>query len=134
MIVKIIACSKDTYWYKQYVGKVFNDVNASLEKDWEYEFVNGDKIAWGDAIEIVADTPNPTNKYNRCIFGLDGNSTTIDVYRVLVAFNIVDPELQHALKKLLCLGIRGKGNYDQDLDEAILSLNKLKERKEQWRD
>lgn len=71
------------------------------------------------------------NKYNRAVTGLDGVKTTIDVYRVLTAFSIVDPELQHALKKLLCLGIRGKGDYKQDLDEAILSLNKMKERKEQ---
>lgn len=72
-----------------------------------------------------------TNKYNRAITGLDGTKTTVDVYRVLTAFNIVEPELQHALKKLLCLGIRGKGDYNQDLSEAVLSLDKMRERKEQ---
>ena len=71
------------------------------------------------------------SKYNRTIVGLDGTKTYVDVYRTLVAFNIQDPELQHALKKLLCLGIRDKGSYEQDLNEAILSLNKLVERKEQ---
>ena len=75
---------------------------------------------------------NPAaSKYNRPITGLDGTKTTVDVYRVLVAFSITDPELQHSLKKLLNLGIRGKGDYTQDLDEAILSLQKMKERKEQ---
>jgi len=29
------------------------------------------------------------------------------------------------------LGIRGKGDYNQDLDEVILGLEKLKERKKQ---
>lgn len=74
---------------------------------------------------------NPVNKYNKPITGIDGVKTTVDVYRVLVAFNIIDPELQHSLKKLLNLGVRGKGDYTQDLDEAILSLQKMKERKEQ---
>lgn len=72
-----------------------------------------------------------STKYNKPITGIDGVKTTVDVYRVLVAFNIVDPELQHSLKKLLNLGVRGKGDYTQDLDEAILSLQKMKERKEQ---
>jgi len=77
---------------------------------------------------------NPaSSKYNREILGLDGRKALVDVYRVLVAFEIADPELQHALKKLLCLGIRGKGDYRQDLEEAVLSLNKLQERKEQER-
>lgn len=74
---------------------------------------------------------DPNSKYNRAVVGLDGVKTYIDVYRTLVAFNIKEPELQHSLKKLLCLGIRGKGDYNQDLDEAILGLEKLKERKKQ---
>lgn len=74
---------------------------------------------------------DPVSKYNKPITGLDGARTSVDVYRVLVAFGIVDPELQHAIKKLLNLGTRGKGTYNQDLNEAILSLEKMKERKEQ---
>jgi len=74
---------------------------------------------------------DPNSKYNRAVVGLDGVKTFIDVYRTLVAFDIKEPELQHSLKKLLCLGIRGKGDYNQDLDEAILGLEKLKERKKQ---
>jgi hypothetical protein len=74
---------------------------------------------------------NPQDKYNRQITGMDGTFTTVDVYRVLVAFNITDPENQHAIKKLLNLGIRGKGDFDQDLEEAILSLQKMRERKSQ---
>ena len=75
--------------------------------------------------------PDANVKYNRAIVGLDGAKTTVDVYRVLSAFAVVEPELQHSIKKMLCLGIRGKGDYIQDLDEAILSLQKMKQRKEQ---
>ncbi len=75
--------------------------------------------------------PDANIKYNRPITGIDGVKTTVDVYRVLSAFAVVEPELQHSIKKMLCLGIRGKGDYIQDLDEAILSLQKMKQRKEQ---
>ncbi len=41
-----------------------------------------------------------------------------DVYAVLIAFNVSCPARQHAIKKLLCSGIRGKGDCLQDLREA----------------
>ena len=77
---------------------------------------------------------NPVNKYNRSVTGLDGVKTTIDIYRVLVAFEVTAPEIQHAAKKILCAGIRGKGNEAQDIDEAILSLKKYQERIKQETD
>lgn len=42
----------------------------------------------------------------------------VDVYAVLVAFNVTCPARQHAIKKLLCSGLRGKGDVMQDLTEA----------------
>lgn len=41
-----------------------------------------------------------------------------DVYAVIDAFNVTCPARQHALKKLLCAGIRGKNDCTQDLIEA----------------
>jgi hypothetical protein len=46
----------------------------------------------------------------------------IDVYRVLVLFDVTDPCLQHAIKKLLCAGQRGAKGQQQDVQEAIASL------------
>lgn len=46
----------------------------------------------------------------------------IDVYRVLVLFNVTNPCLQHAIKKLLCAGQRGAKGQQQDVQEAIASL------------
>lgn len=46
---------------------------------------------------------------------LDGK---IDVYAVLMAFNVTSPARQHAIKKLLCAGIRGKNNELNDVKEA----------------
>ena len=94
-------------------------------------FAGWDLAATKKAAQGILAMGNPASKYNKPITGLDGTKTTVDVYRVLVAFGITDPELQHSIKKLLNLGTRGKGDYTQDLDEAILSLQKMKERKEQ---
>lgn len=47
---------------------------------------------------------------------------TIDVYRVLQLFEVTDPCLQHAIKKLLVAGGRGAKNTERDVTEAIDSL------------
>ncbi|ATE86126.1 hypothetical protein Sd1_gp60 [Shigella phage Sd1] len=67
------------------------------------------------------------SKYNREIIGLDGTVTTIDVYRVLDAFQVTDPATQHAIKKMLCTGLRGHKDYLTDIDDSIESLQKAKE-------
>ena len=67
------------------------------------------------------------SKYNREIIGLDGKATTVDVYRVLDAFQVTDPATQHAIKKMLCTGLRGHKDYLTDIDDSIESLKKAKE-------
>ncbi len=60
------------------------------------------------------------NKYHRVVRSvlvLD-DSTVADVYSVLVAFDVKCPAIQHAVKKLLCAGLRGKGDRLQDLKES----------------
>lgn len=68
-----------------------------------------------------------TSKYNRTMTNTHGSTMTVDVYDVLRAFDIRDPALQHALKKLLCMGLRGHKDTGTDLSEAIESLEKLRE-------
>lgn len=67
------------------------------------------------------------SKYNREIIGIDGTVTTVDVYRVLDAFGVSDPATQHAVKKMLCMGLRGHKDYLTDLNDSIDSLQKAKE-------
>lgn len=55
------------------------------------------------------------SKYLRPVQLIDGR---IDVYAVLDAFRVTCPARQHAIKKLLCAGLRGKGDAMQDLSEA----------------
>lgn len=66
------------------------------------------------------------NKYEREIIGINGERAIVDVYRTLSAFNVTDPACQHAIKKLLCMGLRGHKDLTTDLDDAIDSLNKMK--------
>lgn len=51
----------------------------------------------------------------------------VDVYRVLELFNVTNPCLQHAVKKLLCAGGRGAKDMEQDVQEAMDTL-------ERWQD
>jgi len=48
----------------------------------------------------------------------------IDVYRVLSLFEVADPCLQHAIKKLLVAGKRGVKDSTKDIQEAIDSLER----------
>jgi hypothetical protein len=62
---------------------------------------------------------NSGNKYHRMIHTVNGSPAgLVDVYSVLKAFNVTCPARQHAIKKLLCAGIRGKADERQDLEEA----------------
>ena len=50
--------------------------------------------------------------------------TEIDVYRVFKLFQVTDPCLQHAAKKIICAGQRGTKDLVKDISEAIDSLNR----------
>lgn len=51
----------------------------------------------------------------------------VDVYRVLSLFSVVDPCLQHAIKKLLVAGGRGAGkSIEKDVQEAVDTLHRWK--------
>lgn len=52
----------------------------------------------------------------------------VDVYRVLALFNVTDPCLQHAVKKLLVAGGRGGGkDISRDIQEAVDTLVRWQE-------
>ena len=61
------------------------------------------------------------NKYARRIpHGKD----TLDVYDVLIMFEVRDPAVQHAVKKLLACGQRGHKDALEDLQEAKQSIDR----------
>ncbi len=58
----------------------------------------------------------------------------VDVYAVLEAFGVTCPARAHAIKKLLCAGIRGKGSTLSDLigaNAAVSRAIELQSRREQ---
>lgn len=62
------------------------------------------------------------NKYNRQCKGV-----TIDVYDVLLAFNVTNPALQHLVKKALCTGLRGHKDRSEDLQDILDSAKRAVE-------
>lgn len=70
------------------------------------------------------------NHYFKSVKGLND----IDVYRVLQLFNVTDPCIQHAVKKLLVAGDRGAGkDIGKDIRESIDSLERWVEMREEER-
>lgn len=89
----------------------------------EHEEIVYTSSQYVDAIEKeVPELKDVRNKYDVQIVGKDGVKTTVDVYRVLNAFDVHDAATQHAIKKLLAAGKRGHKDYVQDLKEAIASI------------
>lgn len=62
-------------------------------------------------------------EYNHYFKDVD-HLTSIDVYRVIKLFDVSDPCVQHAVKKLLCSGSRGIKDAQKDITEARDSLNR----------
>lgn len=56
------------------------------------------------------------NKYRRTI-----RSEKVDVYDVLMAWNVTNPALQHLIKKALQAGDRGHKTLIEDLEDIRLS-------------
>lgn len=64
-------------------------------------------------------------KYLRAITSpVDGSVIDIDVYAVLVAFDVTCPARQQAIKKLLCCGNRRKGDQMDDLIGAEAAVSR----------
>ena len=73
-------------------------------------------------------SPSVHSHYFKDVSQLD----TIDVYRVIDLFNVTDPCIQHAVKKLLVAGGRGAGkDINKDIQEAIDSLVRWKDMRQE---
>lgn len=109
----IIQCNKHgETWGSQYTMKT-----VAIERLYT-ELVHKD----------VGKTPN---KYDRKILGKDGKTTVVDVYRVLDAFEVTNPQLQHLAKKALCAGLRGHKDFMQDLKDIESAIKEAIQMEEQ---
>jgi hypothetical protein len=108
---ELMSTSQRLHWRDEAQRKLDSGF-AGFNSDW--------------AREMVCDsfTKNKHNHYYKDVSKLQ----SIDVYRVLSLFNVSDPCIQHATKKLLVAGGRGAGkDITQDIQEAIDSLERWKE-------
>jgi hypothetical protein len=84
-----------------------------------------------DEQSVLEEAAKVGNKYHRTIHGVIGGSIVVDVYNVLDAFGVTCPACQHAIKKLLCAGLRNKGSRLQDLTESKRSVERAVELEQQ---
>lgn len=103
-----------------------NKTNMSIASEFvnDNEFIRQEDDFYADQNKLS--DPKSRSKYNRDLIALGGEKVQADVYRVLDAFGVTDPHLQHAAKKILCAGQRGHKDLMTDLDDIIDSVQKAK--------
>lgn len=117
--------------FQFYQYDTLGDLMTYYGKDWrksEYDSISqidklGFRVMYRPKTHQNEPAPlKPQNPYQRTIIGLDGSKCAADVYRVLDAFKTDSPALDHAVKKILCPGTRHQKDREQDLKEAIKSI------------
>lgn len=93
-------------------------------------FKEGDlNYEWKTAIMKRTDATS-TEKHSH-YFKDVSNLQKIDIYRVLDLYEVTDPCVQHAVKKLLVAGKRGAKDQAKDIQEAIDTLTRWKDMQEE---
>ena len=88
--------------------------------------VKGQQVA--EYIEKINEKyPEKDQRKHKHYFKDVSNLEYIDIYRVLSLWEVNDPCIQHAVKKLLVAGNRGYKDVQKDIQEAIESLERWKE-------
>ena len=102
---------------KEAVEAMSNSLNE-MRREFESDFlgVRAHEEAYSEAMDIAEHRP-PINKYKREI----KKGVYVDIYDILKCFNVTNPAIQHAIKKLLAGGQRGYKDIEQDYHEAIAS-------------
>ena len=85
---------------------------------WSFVFENDEQ----DLNDCIG-APEADNKYLHEI----KPGVFVDVYDVLMAWNVTNPALQHLIKKALQPGNRGHKSHEQDLQDIIDSAIRAKE-------
>ena len=82
---------------------------------------------------INARSSKKVEKVSKYDFEITGKNNTgkctVDVYRILSALpERLDPEIEHAVKKLLFAGCRGHKDKSADIHEAAISISAYQSR------
>ena len=115
-----------------------NEYGNTLERDAAKCERCGGSFVWDKCIKC-GNLKNPHFRYEQSIIRDNQNRKHghyfkdvskldfIDVYAVLKLFDVTDPCLQHAIKKLLCAGQRGVKDQVKDINEAKDTLERCLE-------
>lgn len=100
---------------------------TSIEDNQDREGVNqklNELEMLGNVSHLISDKRHriTTSKYTKTIHGVP-----VDVYDVLQAWGVINPALQHLIKKALQCGQRGHKDNAQDLQDIIDSAIRAKE-------
>ena len=135
IVDKIKRDMDHTGWYRKEGGFYFplsniNEGPFSVDSSAIEVFLRPDNWKEGERrMEQIAqngndghydELENNKSKYHREI----KKGVLIDVYDVLNAFEVINPAMQHALKKMLAPGKRGAKGTIQDMKEAIQSIER----------
>ena len=106
---------------------VHNNVMEYLSEFYGEAYIIWERKVHQIEDDSVVDAEYLPEKKHSHYFKDVSNLLEIDVYRVLKLFEVTDPCIQHAVKKLLCAGGRGVKDVDKDVHEAIDSLLRYEE-------
>lgn len=109
--------------YDPYMHGMYNGLECALAtlEGREPKYRDAPK-EWLCDLKKAVNTPEPIHShYKKDVSHLQ----MVDVYRVLKLFEVTNPAIQHAIKKLLVAGGRGAGkDIECDLREAGDSINR----------
>jgi len=103
----------------RYIEKNIHEVEIRPD-EWKEGAERMEQIAQNGNNGHYAELENNKSKYHREI----KKGVLVDVYDVLSAFEVVNPAMQHALKKMLAPGKRGAKSTIQDMKEAMQSIER----------
>ena len=109
----------ETYCLDRYYAGRIGEIEALGDIVIAYREPITDEQDLNDCIGV----PEADNKYLREI----KPGVFVDVYDVLMAWNVTNPALQHLIKKALQAGERGHKSREQDLQDIIDSAIRAKE-------
>ena len=118
--IRFIGCRNNGYnFFPEIIRRDLYDGKRWTREEFEACDISGRVSTVNRDIERVT-----KNKYEREISDRYGNTCHVDVYDVLKAYDVTCSATQHAVKKLLCTGIRGHKDGATDLIEAKESIER----------
>lgn len=129
---KAVYVGESSYWFTNgcvytvtntcsNYGSILFTTNSGGENGWDSYHVN--KVF--EFVEDIQQQKKHSHYFKKCPYDY------IDVYRVLEMFDVTDPCLQHSIKKLLVSGKRGVKDTAKDIQEAIDTLVRYQEMREE---